>query len=293
LSHADDQRSGDPLNYRHEFHAGNFADVFKHVLLARVLLYLARKETAFRYIETHAGRGRYDLSAPEAERTGEWRAGIGRFLAAPAPRELEPLISPYRAIVGASMSGMPPLYPGSPLIAKQLLRRQDRMILCEREPRARAALSAAFGRERPAKTIEMDGFIGLNAFIPPAERRGLVFIDPPFEDKDEFDRLAALIPAAWRKWRSGLYMLWYPVKEARGAQALAQALVASGIAQLLRLELQVDHVKCDGPLARCGLLIVNPPFTLAEEAAMLLPHLARCMGHGGGACFEVEWLARD
>ena len=168
------------MNYRHAFHAGNFADVFKHLFLTRILVYLARKETAFRFIDTHAGQGIYDLSAEAAERTAEWRGGIGRFLAAEVPPGAAGLIEPYKAVVQPLFLARPPLYPGSPALAARFSRRHDRMIFCDAVAPAVKDLSLYFARDPRAKIIEIDGYVGLNAFVPPVERRGLVLIRSSF-----------------------------------------------------------------------------------------------------------------
>ena len=215
------------MNYRHDFHAGNFADVFKHIFLTRVLLYLGLKPAAFRYIETHAGSGSYDLFGTEAAKTAEWRGGVGRLVSAKLSPDAQELIAPYLQIVAPPLAADRPRYPGSPAIAQALLRRQDKMLLCELHPQAFAGLKANLGFDGRAKFIEIDGYSGLKAFIPPVERRGLVLIDPPFEDPGEFTRLADAIAAAWRKWATGVYMAWYPVKDQMQAAAFARRSAAA------------------------------------------------------------------
>jgi 23S rRNA (adenine2030-N6)-methyltransferase len=284
------------MNYRHEFHAGNFADVVKHVILTRILLYLTQKETAFRFLDTHAGSGIYDLYAVESAKTSEWKNGIGRLTGeAPVRCRLSDsaleLIEPYLRIVGAL--GNPALYPGSPAIAARLLRPGDRMIFCELHPRARANLNANLGRDRRAKIIEIDGFIGLKAFVPPVERRGLVLIDPPFEARDEFSRMAQALATAWHKWPTGIYMLWYPIKDPRLAAEFAEELVRSNIKRLLRLEIRVDNPQPGGPLVSCGLIIVNPPFSLVDEIGSMIPSLLDRLSLGKGAGYDCSWLTGE
>jgi 23S rRNA (adenine2030-N6)-methyltransferase len=280
------------MNYRHDFHAGNFADVFKHIFLTRILLHLAEKPGAFRVIETHAGSGVYGLSAPAAEKTAEWRNGAGRIahaeLAAPA---LE-LIAPYLQILSPLLTADGPRYPGSPAIARALLRPHDRMVLCELHPDAAKALRRHIGADRRIKIVEIDGYTGLKAYLPPVERRGLVLIDPPFEEADEFDRLAGAVAAACRKWATGIFVIWYPVKPDGGADCFAHTLAKSGIKPVLRLEFQTGAPASRGPLTRCGLFIVNPPYRLEAEAEIILPALASHLSDGGGA-YLVEWLAPE
>ncbi|ACK50541.1 protein of unknown function DUF519 [Methylocella silvestris BL2] len=276
------------MNYAHDFHAGNFADVLKHIFLVRILLYLRRKEAGFRYIETHAGGGLYDLGCARAEKTGEWRGGVLRLMQSEVAGPVRELIQPYLDCVAPYLSQEPPLYPGSPLIGAALLRPQDRLIACELHPEAFDRLAENLKTYRHAKPIEIDGYSGLKAYIPPPERRGLVLIDPPFEDAGEFARLGEALPAAARKWPTGIYMLWRPVKDraavAGFTRSLAQGLAAAGARAALRLELQIRPQERDGPLTRTDLLIVNPPFTLADEARLIMPELARSLGEAGSDC---------
>ncbi len=271
------------MNYRHDFHAGNHADVFKHAVLARILVYLARKPAPFRVIDTHAGSGTYDLRGSAAARTGEWRDGIGRIDTASMDRAARELLAPYLAVTGAAGLGRAP-YPGSPLVARALLRPFDRMICCEIRPEARVALERALGKDHRAKVIELNGYTALNAFVPPVERRGLVLIDPPFEAADEFARLADALVGAHKKWAGGTYLAWYPVKDRRGPEQLAATLVAAGVEDVLRLELVVGpRGDRDGQLNASGLMVVNAPYVLHDEAACLLPALARQLGAGRGS----------
>jgi 23S rRNA (adenine2030-N6)-methyltransferase len=274
------------LNYAHDFHAGNFADVFKHIILTRILLYLGQKPAPLRFIETHAGSGFYDLSGEAASRGGEWRGGVQRLLDGPLELAAQALIQPYADIVAPLVGGDPPRYPGSPLIASALLRPQDRLIACELHPAAFERLKVNLHKDRRAKAIGIDGYNGLKAFIPPVERRGLVLIDPPFEAPDEFARLALALPAAARKWPGGVFMLWHPVKDRAAADAFAAGLgrdlAASGVGSTLRLELGVGLAEARGPLARNGLIIANPPFCLEAEARQMLPSLSRRLGGAAG-----------
>ena len=276
------------MNYRHAFHAGNFADVFKHVLLTRLLDYLMRKDAAFRYIDTHGGTGLYDLAADAAQRTGEWRDGIGRVDAAAITGPVRALLDPWLESTGV-VHGKPVLYPGSPLIAQKLLRRQDRIIACELHPRDVDALRENVGRDKRVKVIELDGYVGLKAFIPPTEKRGLVLIDPPFESPDEFDVLTQALVQAQAKWPGGIYAAWYPIKD-DSAREFGAHLVDAGLERVLRIELTVAPVDPDGPLTSTGLIIANPPFVLEDEAKLLLPWMVRVLGRGTGAGFTVSKL---
>jgi 23S rRNA (adenine2030-N6)-methyltransferase len=281
------------MNYRHAFHAGNFADVFKHAVVARILLHLRAKPAAFRVIDTHAGAGLYDLAGPEASRSPEWRAGIGRLFAARLPEAVHQLLIPYLDVVrNLNPGGRLAVYPGSPVLARAWLRPQDRLIACELEPNAAAALTRNLERDRRIKVIPIDGWIALKAYLPAPERRGLVIVDPPFEDDSDFVRLGRGLEAAHRKWAGGIHVLWYPVKGRREPDALARTLARSGIGKILRAELCVGPTREQGPLGGCGLIIVNPPWTLSRELATMLPALASILAGEAGS-HRLDWLAGD
>jgi 23S rRNA (adenine2030-N6)-methyltransferase len=283
------------MNYRHAFHAGNFADVIKHIVLTRILTYLHQKQSAFRVIDTHAGAGRYDLTGDEAERSGEWRFGVARILQARFSDQAQALVAPYLDIVRAFN---PPreliAYPGSPLIARALLRPQDRMVACEIQDAARKELISNLSRDPQARVVDLDGWTALTAYVPPNERRGLVLIDPPFEDKDEFSRLAEKFAAAYAKWPTGIYMLWYPAKDRRGPERLARDVASVAAARdgdgenCLRVEFSVAPQTADSGLVSTGLLIVNPPWTLASELKTILPELEKPLGLGGAGRYRIE-----
>jgi 23S rRNA (adenine2030-N6)-methyltransferase len=286
------------LNYRHAFHAGNFADVLKHAVLCRVLGYLREKPAAFRVIDTHAGAGLYDLTSAEATRGGEWQDGIGRLIDATLPPPVSELLAPYLAAVKA-LNGPGGLrrYPGSPVLARELLRQQDRLIACELEPHAAAALRRALRGDDRVKAIEIDGWTALSAYVPPVERRGLVLIDPPFEQEGDFARLAASLELAHRKWAGGIYMLWYPIKGRPQPDALAKRIRRLGIPKIMRAELTVSPLSDPSRLNGCGLILLNPPWTLERELGALLPVLASLLGRGGKGAgtnpWRLDWLAGE
>jgi len=282
------------MNYRHAFHAGNFADVIKHIVLARIITYLQDKPAAFRVIDTHAGAGLYDLESDEARRGGEWLTGIARLMQARLSNDTVALIKPYLDIVRAfNPKGGLKAYPGSPLIARGLLRPQDRLVACELEPKARKALIDALRRDEQARVVDLDGWMALPAFVPPKERRGLVLIDPPFEAKDEFERLGEAFSTAFTKWPTGIYVIWYPAKNRRATDTLAQSVARLAAAakppgKCLRLEFSAAPQADGGPLTSTGLLIVNPPYTLQGELKTILPELEMPLGQGGAARFRLE-----
>jgi 23S rRNA (adenine2030-N6)-methyltransferase len=282
------------MNYRHAFHAGGFADVIKHIVLVRILTYLQDKPAAFRVIDTHAGAGLYDLTGEEARRSGEWLTGIARLMQARFSETALPLVTPYLDIVRSfNTKAELKAYPGSPLIARALMRPQDRLTVCEVEPKARKRLIDALRRDSQARVVDLDGWTALPAFVPPNERRGLVLIDPPFEAKDEFERLADGFNEAFGKWPTGSYLLWYPVKSRRATDELARrvaAAVDSGPSpgKCLRLEFSVAPQSAEPGLTSAGLLIVNPPWKLSAELKAILPELEKPLGLGGAGRFRLE-----
>jgi len=269
--------------------------VLKHAVLARVLVYLTHKESPFRFIDTHAGAGRFDLTSPEAKRSPEWRDGIARVLSARRPESVAEFLRPYLEAVGAHDSeGRPLSYPGSPAIAQTLTRAQDRIALCEANPEEREALIAALGRDRRLSVVGTDGYVALNAYLPPRERRGLVLIDPPFEAPDESAAVARAIERALRKWPTGTYIAWRPIRDARTDSHFLNSVAALAIPSILRLELDIgpEPVGAHGQeaLARAGLLVVNPPHKLIDEARALMPWLAQILGRRGGGRHVCAWL---
>jgi len=282
------------MNYSHAFHAGGFADVIKHIVLVRMLTYLQEKPAAFRVIDTHAGAGVYDLTSDEARRGGEWLTGIARLMQARFSETVLPLVTPYLDIVRAFNPRRElQVYPGSPLIVRALLRPQDRLVACEVEPKARKRLIDALRRDTQARVVDLDGWVALPAFVPPKERRGLVLIDPSFEQKDEFERLAGGFAQAFAKWPTGSYLLWYPVKSRRATDGLARHVAevvanASVPGKCLRLEFSAAPQMAGATLTSAGLLIVNPPWTLAAELRAILPELEKPLGQGGAGRFRLE-----
>ena len=281
------------MNYRHAFHAGNFADVVKHAVLARIIAHLKEKPAAFRVIDTHAGAGVYDLAGPEAVRTGEWREGIGRLTVAQVAPAVRDLLAPYLDAVATYNDGELKTYPGSPALLQCWLRPQDRLIACEREPNAARTLASRMRGDNRIRAVAIDGYTALNAYVPPKERRGLVLIDPPFEQPDEHDRIAQGLGAAHRKWPTGIYTAWYPIKDTREADSAARRLARLGIARMLRAELTLPG-KGEERLRGSGLILVNPPWKLETELGVLLPALVQILaGKSGQGGTRMSWLTGE
>lgn len=290
------------MNYRHAFHAGNFADVVKHAALARILARLAQKETPFRVLDTHAGIGLYDLAGLEAEKTGEWRDGIGRVLAAPFAPPVAALLEPWLAAVArvnglTSPAHLTPTnlatYPGSPLVARAGLRRGDHAVFTELHPADAARLADLFAGDGRVRVVELDGWLALKSFLPFKERRGLVVVDPPFEKPGEFDRLTRGLVEATRRFAHAVYLLWYPIKDRREVARWHDALAATGLRRLLAVDFAVAEPRPDGPLTACGLVIHNPPWKLDEDLAALVPALCDRLALDASASADLRWIVPE
>lgn len=280
------------MNYRHIYHAGNFADVFKHLIVARIIEYLKKKDHAFRVIDTHAGVGVYDLSSEEAQKTGEWIDGIGRILGKPIKPEIEPLIKPWLDVVVGLNAARDKLtrYPGSPILIRKLLRKQDRLTAIELHETDYKKLAGNFSGDYQARIIYLDGYLALGAHVPPKEKRGLILVDPPFEKTDEFERLVDGLIKAYKRFPGGIYALWYPVKHYNELNWFMNELKGTGIAKILRLELRIRQRSQTPGLDGCGMIIVNPPYVLSEEMKQLKPLLLERLAQDGHAQLIDEWL---
>ncbi|KQP28374.1 lactate dehydrogenase [Methylobacterium sp. Leaf102] len=275
------------MNYRHAFHAGNFADVLKHLVLTRVLTHLQAKATPFRAIDTHAGLGFYDLTGDEAGRTGEAAEGWGR-LDTPFPEAVESLLGPYRAAVAAVQARHgATTYPGSPALIREFLRSTDKGVFVELHPADAEILRDRYNQDSRTKVMHLDGWTALGSLIPPPERRGVVLIDPPYEELGEIDRLGAALARAVAKWPTGTYLGWYPIKDV----ALVDAMVADLHGALNRPALRLDLLVSEPDPTRLngnGLIVINPPWRLAEEAMLFLPALAERLARRDYGAFRCE-----
>jgi 23S rRNA (adenine2030-N6)-methyltransferase len=279
------------MNYRHAFHTGNFADVLKHAVLARVLDYMKRKPAPFRVVDTHAGIGRYDLGSEEAGKTGEWQHGIGRLMgraARPIPAPTRALLQPYLDAVNAENGGQGlARYPGSPRLALRLMRPDDILVANELHPDDAVLLKQAIGRDRRARVLTLDAWVALRAQLPPKERRGLVLIDPPFEQPGEFERIAEGLADALQRFATGTMIAWYPIKDVRAVEKWQRTLKALKSDKLLSVDLLIRAGRDPELLNGCGLILVNAPFVLREELEVMLPDLLSLLSVEPGASFRL------
>ncbi len=285
------------MNYRHSFHAGNFADVLKHAVLALCLEHLRAKPAPFRVIDTHAGVGRYDLAGIEAGKTLEWADGIGRLLgvdAPPLPPPVAEALAPYLDIVRAmNPDGRLTLYPGSPMIARAMLRESDRLVVNELHPAERDGLAALFRNDAQVSVMGLDGWTAVKALLPPKERRGLLLVDPPFEAPGELERLARAVAEARKRFASGTMLFWHPIKAQETGERFHAAIAQEEREKSLRAELLLRRPEDPARLNGCGLFIVNPPWTLREKLAVLLPFLAERLAQGPGADHRLDVKGAD
>jgi 23S rRNA (adenine2030-N6)-methyltransferase len=283
------------MNYRHSYHAGNFADVLKHAVLALVIEYLKRKEAPFRVIDVHAGAGRYALTSTEAGKTGEWLGGIGRLLGAdtrPLPAQVARHLRPYlEAVRAENAAGRLEVYPGSPALALGLMRSQDTLVANELHPKELVHLKTAIGSDRRAKVMALDAWVALRSLLPPKERRGVVLIDPPFEEPRELDRMAVGLAQGLQRFATGIYLAWYPIKDLKPIARFHADLAALDIPKLLRVELLVQRPSDSERLNGCGLIVANPPYTLEGELSAILPELNRRLASASaGARYRLDWI---
>ena len=278
------------MNYRHAYHAGNHADVLKHTVLTRVIEHMKKKDKPFRIIDAHAGVGLYDLSGIEAGKTGEWEGGIGKMLGAFTP-EVEKLIAPYRSVIDELNSGgIMSTYPGSPEIALRLMRAGDSLIANELHPDDAMTLERHVTGDRRVKVTTLDALICIKANLPPPERRGVILIDPPYEAKDETERALRMLVHGLRRFAQGVFVLWYPLKADTTAEVLAAETRMLGVAATLKVEMRVREGFAAGGLAGSGLLILNTPWMLDQDLALIVPALAARLGLGNWGHATIEWL---
>lgn len=281
------------MNYQHAFHAGNGADVVKHAALALILSYLNRKDAPYRVLDTHAGAGLYDLGGANAQRTKEAEDGIEKVLAADLPARAAALLAPYLDAVRALRADGSRRYPGSPALALALGRPQDRFLFCETNREERAKLEKRVGADPRAKILPQDGWQAITAHLPPRGRRGLVLVDPPFEEPGEFQRLAEGLAAAHRRFATGIVMLWYPIKDLKAVDAFRREVAQARLPKTLKVEVDFAEVRRLDTLSGSGQIILNPPFTLADDLRTVLNALAPIISRDGKGRVRVSWLTGE
>ncbi len=278
------------LSYRHSFHAGNHADVVKHIVQSLILDALKQKETPFVYHDTHSGVGRYDLTHEWSEKTGEYKQGIARiWQQADIPAEVQSYLD---AVAQLNNGDTLRYYPGSPRVARALIREQDRMVLTELHPSDFPLLEQEFLRDRQVKIFKEDGFSRLKASLPPKERRGLVLIDPPYELAREYRDVVTAIAQSHKRWATGIYAIWYPVVNRCDIEDMLEGLQGLGIRKILQIELGVSPDTTERGMTASGMIVINPPWKLESQMQTVLPFLKQAIAPATGH-FKVEWVVPE
>ena len=278
------------LSYRHSFHAGNHADVLKHTVQSLILGSLKAKDKAFVYVDTHAGAGAYDLASKEMEKTGEYLDGIQRLWQQDCPAALDAYIAVVKKL---NHSGELRHYPGSPLLAAELCRSQDRLQLSELHPADFPRLESLFRGDRRIQIHKVDGYANLKALLPPIERRGVILIDPPYELHHEYSDVVNGVMDGLKRWGTGTFAIWYPVVQRTDVSFLERKFSAAGLPSTLQIELNVLPENNRFGMTGSGMIVVNPPWKLASTMDDLLPWLATALGQYADANYRLNWLVSE
>ncbi|WP_036772380.1 23S rRNA (adenine(2030)-N(6))-methyltransferase RlmJ [Photorhabdus australis] len=279
------------LSYRHSFHAGNHADVLKHAVQSLIIESLKEKEKPFLYLDTHAGAGRYQLSSGYAERTGEYLEGIARvWQREDLPQELKVYMS---AVAALNPSGNLRYYPGSPLIARHLLRQSDKLSLTELHPSDFPLLRNEFSRDNRSRVVREDGYQQLKSQLPPQSRRGFILIDPPYELKSDYQTVIQAIQEGYKRFATGVYALWYPVVLRQQIKRLVKDLEATGIRRILQIELAVRPDSDQRGMTASGMIVINPPWKLEQQMKSVLPWLHQVLVPEGIGHTMVKWIVPE
>ncbi|HEX2548213.1 MAG TPA: 23S rRNA (adenine(2030)-N(6))-methyltransferase RlmJ [Gammaproteobacteria bacterium] len=284
------------MNYNHSFHAGGFADVLKHYVLVLLIKSLLRKDNGFCYIDTHAGLGFYDLFSPSAKKNEEFKLGIGKLLGKNPPDSLKEYLNVVQRInsrLSQSQVASIHYYPGSPMIVRHFLRPQDRMILAELHPTVFQKLKTLFAKDINVSTHLMDGYLGLKAFLPPKERRGLIFIDPPYERPNELATLPSILPIALKRFATGIYAIWYPIKDRATIDRFHRNLKENIQNPMMAVELSIYPEDSPLHLNGSGMIIINPPFQLQKQLEESIPWAWKMLSIEKQGQFRVQMLTSE
>lgn len=278
------------LSYRHSFHAGNHADVLKHIVLTLILDSLKQKEKGFFYLDTHSGVGRYSLFSAEAEKTGEYIEGIARLWERDdLPEEIKPYIAELKKINKGKLR----FYTGSPLLAVQQLRPQDRALLTELHPNDFPLLRNEFANIPNVHTKRENGFQQLKSALPPKEKRGLILIDPSYELKEDYELVVKAIIEGYKRFATGIYAIWYPVVLRQHTKRIIKGLEASGIRKILQIELAVRPDSDQRGMTASGMIVINPPWQLEQQMKKILPYLTNVLVPEGTGSWSVNWITPE
>ncbi|TRX55191.1 23S rRNA (adenine(2030)-N(6))-methyltransferase RlmJ [Thalassomonas sp. M1454] len=277
------------LSYRHSFHAGNFADVLKHIVQVEILDYMGQKDKVFDYIDTHSGAGLFNLNSEHSQKVGEYLNGIAKLSADKFPE----LREYFRAIEVHNEANKLDFYPGSPVIAQHFLRDEDKAWLFELHPTDFELLNENIRQSRRVKVKQEDGFAGLLSIVPPISRRAFVLIDPPYEIKTDYDKVFRTVAKAHKKFPTGTYAIWYPVVDRVRIDKLENSFIKSGIKDIQRFELGLSADTDERGMTSSGMIVINPPWTLKKKMQDLLPKLVNAVDDGNGAFFKCDVLVAE
>lgn len=279
------------LSYRHSYHAGNHADVLKHIVLTLCIESLKEKEKPFIYLDTHSGAGRYLLKSEHSEKTGEYLSGINLLWQQPnLPEQMNTYLSilkrynPFDTLK---------YYPGSPLIAKQLLREQDKLNLTELHPTDYPLLRQEFNKDKRARVLREDGFGQLKSKLPPDSRRGLILIDPSYEIKDDYQKIPTAIYEAYKRFATGIYLIWYPVVSRTQTQKMIDGIVNLGIKRISQFELALKPDNNQKGMTASGMIVINPPWKLHEQMQSIMPWLKETLDIEKTGNFTIKELVSE
>ncbi len=279
------------LSYRHIYHAGNHADILKHLVASQVCRHLTKKEAPFFYLDTHAGIGLYELNSNQAQLNQEFSTGIGKLMSrTDLPEPLEHFVSIVKTL---NPDNKLAVYPGSPKVVDHYLRLKDKMHLCELHPNDFPLLAALFPQKRRANVVKDDGFLAVKSMLPPPQKRGFVLMDPPYEVKQDYQKVVKALEEGYRRFNQGTYAIWYPVLNRRQADDLLNAVQRTSIRNTLLLELNIRGTETKRGMAGSGMIIVNPPWTLENEAKRFLPYLVEILAEDSDAHYQLRWITPE
>lgn len=279
------------LSYRHIYHAGNHADILKHLVASQICRHLTKKDAPFFYLDTHAGIGLYELASDQAQLNQEYDTGISRLMERhDLPEPLEHFVEIVKEL---NPDGELSVYPGSPMVVNHYLRQKDKMHLCELHPNDYPLLASLFPKKRVANVVKDDGFLAVKAMLPPPQKRGFVLMDPPYEVKNDYQKVVKALEDGYKRFNQGTYAIWYPVLNRRQADDLLNAVAGTKIRNTLLLELNIRGTETKRGMAGSGMIVVNPPWTLEKEAETFLPFLRDALAEDQDAHFQLRWITPE
>lgn len=279
------------LSYRHIYHAGNHADILKHIVVSQICKHLIKKEAPFFYLDTHAGIGEYSLESTQAQKNKEFESGIARLIA--HNKLPEPIADFVDLVKSMNPSDNLLIYPGSPKVVAYYQRLKDKMHLCELHPNDFPILASLFPNKRKANVQKGDGFSAVKAMLPPPQKRGFVLMDPPYEIKQDYHTVVDALVAGHKRFPTGTYAIWYPVLSRQQADNLINSVESTKIRNILLVELLIRDANTEQGMNGSGMIVVNPPWTLKTEAEQYLPTLQTLLGESNGASFQVRCITPE